>query len=68
MKTSDISSIGALNSHDGSINLAACMVHGSGHAIFVNVSQKAWIECNGDKELLKQLFINTQEKFGNISL
>ncbi|KFI12025.1 hypothetical protein F0223_23780 [Vibrio coralliilyticus] len=68
MTTQDICSIGALNAHDGSFNLAACFRHGSGHATFVNVSKQACNECNGEQELLKQLFIDTYKKSGPIKL
>lgn len=68
MKKEDIRSVAPLNANEGSINLSACFHHCSGHATFVNVSKEDYSLCGGDKELLKQLFVETYEKSGSIKL
>lgn len=68
MKKEDIRSVAPLNAADGTINLGACFHKGSMHATFVNVSRAACSECAGDKDKLKQLWIDTNKKSGSFKL
>lgn len=68
MDVKDIRSISALNAHGGGFNLAACFHSGNGHPMFVHISRSAYARTEGDKALLKKLFIDTYKAVGSIKL